>query len=348
MTDLSLHAPEPVPFTDGDAARAHYREVGARLGREVRTPVIPRPARPVQFVAHADALPSATVLPVLIIGPMNIRAVRALAHWAAGELEGPLYIQGARGTGKSLLAAIAQHMCPDATVLDDAENKVLRLGEQLRPGKLVMTAAVPPAEMVNPTLRRACSEVALATLSGFDAIHGRAIALSMLGMHRRHFPGFTVPDPVLGGLVAASRDGHELATAMKGLLMHHWSGEPITGEVLQSVLAEQESARASRYPSIAVIQKVVARHFRVSVVDMQSQRRTAEVVLPRQVAMCLSKRLTLRSLPEIGRRFGGRDHTTVLHAVRKYDAIERAQPEVAALLASLTARIEQEAVGERA
>ncbi len=55
--------------------------------------------------------------------------------------------------------------------------------------------------------------------------------------------------------------------------------------------------------------------------DILSSRRTATVVKPRQVAMYLSKALTLRSLPEIGRRFGGRDHTTVLHAVRKIEGL---------------------------
>ena len=55
--------------------------------------------------------------------------------------------------------------------------------------------------------------------------------------------------------------------------------------------------------------------------DMRSARRTANIVRPRQVAMYLAKTLTLRSLPEIGRRFGGRDHTTVLHAVRKITAL---------------------------
>ena len=55
--------------------------------------------------------------------------------------------------------------------------------------------------------------------------------------------------------------------------------------------------------------------------DLLSSRRTANVVRPRQVAMYLAKILTLRSLPEIGRRFGGRDHTTVLHAVRKIESL---------------------------
>jgi chromosomal replication initiator protein len=65
----------------------------------------------------------------------------------------------------------------------------------------------------------------------------------------------------------------------------------------------------------------VARQYNVSRADLLSSRRTANVVRPRQVAMYLAKTLTLRSLPEIGRRFGGRDHTTVLHAVRKIEGL---------------------------
>jgi len=72
---------------------------------------------------------------------------------------------------------------------------------------------------------------------------------------------------------------------------------------------------------IKAIQRTVARDFNVSRSDMLSSRRTANVVRPRQIAMYLAKTLTLRSLPEIGRRFGGRDHTTVLHAVRKIEGL---------------------------
>ena len=70
-------------------------------------------------------------------------------------------------------------------------------------------------------------------------------------------------------------------------------------------------------PSIARIQKVCARRFGVSVKDMKSPNRSRSVARPRQMAMSLSRRLTGRSFPEIGRLFGGRDHTTVLHAIRK-------------------------------
>jgi len=78
---------------------------------------------------------------------------------------------------------------------------------------------------------------------------------------------------------------------------------------------------AAPRPRIAPIIRVVAKHYRVDSTDILSSRRTANVVRPRQMAMYLAKTLTLRSLPEIGRRFGGRDHTTVLHAVRKIEAL---------------------------
>ena len=69
--------------------------------------------------------------------------------------------------------------------------------------------------------------------------------------------------------------------------------------------------------TISNIQKVVAEYFQLRVADMLSKRRSRSVARPRQVAMFLAKELTEHSLPEIGDAFGGRDHTTVLHAVRK-------------------------------
>jgi chromosomal replication initiator protein len=80
-------------------------------------------------------------------------------------------------------------------------------------------------------------------------------------------------------------------------------------------------AREPRRIRIEDIQKVVSRHFNVSKSDLLSSRRTRTIVRPRQIAMYLSKMMTPRSLPEIGRRFGGRDHTTVLHAVRKIEEL---------------------------
>jgi chromosomal replication initiator protein len=69
--------------------------------------------------------------------------------------------------------------------------------------------------------------------------------------------------------------------------------------------------------SVENIQKTVADFYKIKVADMYSKRRPANIALPRQIAMYLAKELTQKSLPDIGDLFGGRDHTTVLHAVRK-------------------------------
>src|SRR5260221_9115267 len=95
---------------------------------------------------------------------------------------------------------------------------------------------------------------------------------------------------------------------------------PITIETTQEVLHDLLRANDRRV-TIEEIQKKVAEHFNVKLGDMHSARRARAVARPRQVAMYLAKQLTTRSLPEIGRKFGGRDHTTVMHAVRKIEEL---------------------------
>ncbi|MCH7889017.1 MAG: chromosomal replication initiator protein DnaA [Proteobacteria bacterium] len=97
-------------------------------------------------------------------------------------------------------------------------------------------------------------------------------------------------------------------------------GRPVTLETTQELL--QDLLRANdRRVTIEEIQKRVAAHFNIRITDMHSARRARAVARPRQVAMYLAKQLTPRSLPEIGRKFGGRDHTTVMHAVRKIEQL---------------------------
>ena len=97
-------------------------------------------------------------------------------------------------------------------------------------------------------------------------------------------------------------------------------GKEITLDMTQEVL--RDLLRSSqRKVNIEQIQKKVSEHFNVKMSDMSSARRSRTVVRPRQIAMYLSKSLTSRSLPEIGRRFGNRDHTTVIHAVKKVEEL---------------------------
>ncbi len=93
-------------------------------------------------------------------------------------------------------------------------------------------------------------------------------------------------------------------------------------------------------PSVRCIIRVVAEDYGVSCTDVLSARRTACLVRPRQVACYIARTLTLRSLPDIGRRFGGRDHTTILHAFRKIEALIKTDSELASRVARLRAMIE--------
>jgi len=113
----------------------------------------------------------------------------------------------------------------------------------------------------------------------------------------------------------------ELEGALTRITAHaQLVGRSITLESAQDVLHDLLRANDRRI-TIEEIQKRVAEHFNIRLADMHSARRARAVARPRQVAMYLCKQLTPRSLPEIGRKFGGRDHTTVMHAVRKIEEL---------------------------
>ncbi|PWT81009.1 MAG: chromosomal replication initiator protein DnaA [Acidobacteria bacterium] len=136
-------------------------------------------------------------------------------------------------------------------------------------------------------------------------------------------PGFEVSRAVLS-MVAKSieTNGRDLDGAVNRLLAHTiLAGSPLTVESAEAAIRDLIRVKEPKRVKIEDIQKLVATHFNVSRADILSSRRTANVVRPRQIAMYLAKAMTLRSLPEIGRRFGGRDHTTVLHAVRKIEEL---------------------------
>jgi chromosomal replication initiator protein len=136
-----------------------------------------------------------------------------------------------------------------------------------------------------------------------------------------HHAGFDVPPTVLAYIAkTVTHNGRDLEGALNRLLAHSkLTGQPVTLEMAEREVRDLIRPQEPKRVKIEDIQRVVAKQYNVSRADLLSSRRTANVVRPRQVAMYLAKTLTLRSLPEIGRRFGGRDHTTVLHAVRKIE-----------------------------
>ncbi len=118
----------------------------------------------------------------------------------------------------------------------------------------------------------------------------------------------------------------ELEGALNRVIANaNFTGRAITidfvREALRDLLALQE-----KLVTIDNIQKTVAEYYKIKVADLLSKRRSRSVARPRQMAMALAKELTNHSLPEIGDAFGGRDHTTVLHACRKIRAATRRKP----------------------
>jgi chromosomal replication initiator protein len=109
----------------------------------------------------------------------------------------------------------------------------------------------------------------------------------------------------------------ELEGSLKRIIANsEFTGRPITIELVKEVLRDLISLQ-DKLVTIENIQKIVAEYYKIKIADLMSKRRNRSVARPRQMAMALAKELTSKSLPEIGDAFGGRDHTTVLHACRK-------------------------------
>jgi len=140
---------------------------------------------------------------------------------------------------------------------------------------------------------------------------------------------------------SVASSGRELEGALNRLAAYCcYAGMPITVELAERVIRDLVDAQERPQIRIEDIQRVVAGHYHVSRADLVSSRRTRAIVVPRQIAMFLAKTLTPRSLPEIGRRFGNRDHTTVLHAVRKIEKLVGDDKGLARDIDALKRRIE--------
>ena len=139
-----------------------------------------------------------------------------------------------------------------------------------------------------------------------------------------------IPDAVLEFLaLKVTSNIRELEGALNRIVAHaDVTRSEITLETTQEVLVDLLRSHDRRI-TIDEIQRKVAEHYNIKMSDMHSARRARNVARPRQVAMYLAKQLTARSLPEIGRKFGGRDHTTVMHAVRKIEELMEEDAQIA-------------------
>lgn len=131
-----------------------------------------------------------------------------------------------------------------------------------------------------------------------------------LKMHLPHEVAFFIAKHIQSNV-------RELEGALKRVIANaHFTGQPITVEFTRDALKDLLTLQA-RLITIENIQRTVAEYYKIKVADLLAKRRSRSIARPRQMAMALAKELTNHSLPEIGDSFGGRDHTTVLHACRK-------------------------------
>lgn len=193
-------------------------------------------------------------------------------------------------------------------------------------GKQVVVAADRPASELDALEERVRSRLqggAAVQIDTPDTQLRRDILTRRCQTVSLNHPSMEISDTVLDYVAnLITTNGRDLDGALNRLICHaQTSREPVTIAIAEKALADLLGSREPRKVRIEDIQKIVSQHYNVSRTDMLSARRTRTIVLPRQIAMYIAKNVTPRSLPEIGRRFGNRDHTTVLHAVRKIEGL---------------------------
>jgi chromosomal replication initiator protein len=201
---------------------------------------------------------------------------------------------------------------------DHIINALLDGGKQV----VVASARAPnQIERLNERMRSRLQRGLVTELMSLDHELRLKVLEKRLAEKRAADPSFTLSRDVIDLLaLRLTENGRELEGAVTRLYATwQYMRTPITLDIAETVIRDLVQNLEPRRIKIEDILRIISRHYGVSKGDLLSQRRHRSVVWPRQIGMYLAKHLTARSLPEIGRRFGGRDHTTVLHAIRKIE-----------------------------
>ncbi len=209
--------------------------------------------------------------------------------------------------------SVQQEFCHTLNALMDAGRQVVIAADRV------------PAELdaLEERVRSRLAGGLVVEIAALDEELRVAILNARVAALAQQHAGFGVPADVLSFIARnCGQNGRDLDGALNRLLAHNqFNSSAISLEMAEVVVRDLVRSSEPKRVKIDDILRIVAKHYNVTRADILSQRRTANVVKPRQIAMYLAKMLTLRSLPDIGRRFGGRDHTTVLHAVRKIEGL---------------------------
>jgi chromosomal replication initiator protein len=191
--------------------------------------------------------------------------------------------------------------------------------------QVVVAADRAPAQLerLDARMRSRLAGGLVAEIGPMDYELRLAILKKRAGEEQAQDAGFVVPDEVLEFLAnRLTESGRELEGAIIRMrAAWHLTAEPITVEAAEYIVRDLMHGAEPKHIKIDDILRIVSKHFGVNRSDLLSARRNRSIVRPRQIGMYLAKQLTSRSLPEIGRRFGNRDHTTVLHAIRKIEQL---------------------------
>jgi len=201
---------------------------------------------------------------------------------------------------------------------DHIINSLLDGGRQV----VVASARAPNhVERLNERMRSRLQRGLVTEIGSLDHELRLKVLEKRLAEKRALDPSFTLGREILDLLAERlTESGRELEGAVTRLYATwQYMRTAITPDIAETVIRDLVQGLEPRRIKIEDILRIISRHFGVSKGDLLSQRRHRSVVWPRQVGMYLAKQLTARSLPEIGRRFGNRDHTTVLHAIRKIE-----------------------------
>jgi chromosomal replication initiator protein len=189
--------------------------------------------------------------------------------------------------------------------------------------QVVVASARPPGQLdrLNDRMRSRMQRGLITEIGELDEELRLKILERRVQEKRATDSQFELPGTVLKMLAERlTENGRELEGAVNRLyLTWQLTHAPVTLESVEAIIRDLVLGIEPRRIKVEDILRIVSRHFAVSKADILSDRRHRSVVRPRQIGMYLAKQLTSRSLPEIGRRFGNRDHTTVLHAIRKID-----------------------------
>jgi chromosomal replication initiator protein len=211
--------------------------------------------------------------------------------------------------------------------------------------QVIVAADVPPGQLDSIDLRMRSRLMGglVVDIELPDLETRRRILRSRYETMLKRDSSIVIPEEVLD--FVASRitgSGRELEGALNRISAYQqFNQAAVTLDLASLVLRDMQANPDGSRIKIDDILKVVGRHFNVGRTDLLSPRRARSVVVPRQIGMYLAKKMTARSLPEIGRRFGGRDHSTVLHAVRKIEDLIKTDDRLAREVALLIRLVEQ-------